>query len=222
MFTFSLSGLEIKSSDNGPMEVEENETTSRSAVYMVLGKFFAPVNNDQYEAVLNDHLEKEIEEGASLLPFGFDTGHPKLAEGKSYDDYASEYVRLFRDDKGGRLLASYQASDPENVLAQIKRDYEYFGLGATADLRPLDHLATQCDFLQYLCFKEAATPSPRLKKSFQRAQRDFLQHYLIEWVPALALETEAKSPIEPFNWAIVSLKNFVASDYQYISQAIGG
>ncbi len=222
MFTFSLSGLEIKSSDNGPLEVEENETTSRSAVYMVLGKFFAPVSAEQYDAALNDHLSKEIKDGASLLPFEFDTGNPKLSEGKSYEDYAGEYARLFGDEKGSRLLASHDVTDKENILAQVKRDYEYFGLGANADLRPLDHLATQCDFLQYLCFKEAATPSPRLKKSFQRAQRDFLQHYLIDWVPVLASEVAVKTPIEPFNWAILTLKNFVALDYDYISKALGG
>jgi DMSO reductase family type II enzyme chaperone len=222
MFTFSLSGLEIKSNDNGPTEVEENETTSRSAVYMVFGKFFSPVNNEQYDAAINDHLDKEIKDAATLLPYSFDIGRPTVDSSLTLEKYMDEYSRLFSDSGGSKLLASSQTDDKENLVNQIKRDYEYFGLGANADARPLDHLATLCDFLQYLCFKEAATSSARLKSSFQRAQRDFLEHYLTGWIPSLVDEVDKLTPTEPFSWALNSLKYFILADYEYIVQILGG
>ncbi len=218
MFTFSLSGLEIKTQDGGPLEVEENETTARSAVYMVLGSFFQPVCQEQYDKAINDHLDKEMKESASLLPFEFDTGVPSIKEGSTFDDYKGEYVRVFGDELGaGSLLL---AGDDENVIAQLKRDYEYFGLGVGED-KKLDHLSTALDFMQYVCFKEAASPSPRLKGSYRRAQRDFLEQNLVNKIPNIVDKAVALNPADPFNWGLTRLNAFVEADFKYITSLLG-
>ncbi|NNN22382.1 MAG: hypothetical protein HKL80_10330 [Acidimicrobiales bacterium] len=224
MFTFSLSGLEIKASDSGPIEVEENETTARSAVYMVLGSFFAPPGDSHFDKAVNDHWEKEMTEAASLLPFEFDTGHPTIDEATSKEAYIGEYDRLFSSgDRLNLLVASQYSSDPENLMAQVKRDYEYFGLGGSeSSERPIDHLASECDFLQYLCFKEAASPSPRLAGSYRRAQRDFLERHLISWVPDIVAKVTPLNPIKPYDWALSRLNDFIQADYAYIKALLGG
>ena len=64
-------------------------------------------------------------------------------------------------------------------LEEVVRFYEYFGLTTSPeDPRPADHLATELEFMKYLTYKEAVSPSPRLQTSYRRAQHDFLDRQL--------------------------------------------
>ncbi len=213
MFTYSLQGLELSTDVAGPTEVEENETTARSAVYQVLGSFFAATPAERDAGAASGRWSQELVAAAELLPFAFDIGEVPAPGGSPGADGG-----LGAD----ALLGGEATPDRDAEVAAVCREYEYFGLAAGAEgARPADHLATELDFLQYLCFREAATPSPRLAVSFRRAQRDFLDRHVLEWVSRLAERAGAEGAGKPVLWALERLVAFVTADRAYVAARLG-
>lgn len=219
MFTYSLQGLELTAEPTGVLEVEENETTARSAVYQVLGAFFASGDVTSFEKAREGLWTKELVEAALLLPFALDGGEVIFSTRMSEAEYAAEYDRAFG---GGRLLAGTGDARQAEV-ASVRRDYEYFGLAASDDApRSPDHLATELDFLQYLCFKEAASSSPRLAGSFRRAQRDFLAGHMLGRTAEVVAAVRSAGAVQPFAGMAELLGAFVADDHGYVAGLLGG
>ncbi len=221
MFTYSLAGLQLKEAETGPVEVEENETTARSGLYQVLARFFNPPDEDHYDRARDGLWAKEMAHAATLLPFAFEVGEAPLPEEVDPAGWVAEHDRVF--EAGGAVLQeSRKATDADAMVTEVRREYDYFGLGLDGAALPPDHLSTECDFMQYLAFKEAATTSDRLRTSFRRAQRDFLDHHLVGWVPTLVAEADAKEPIGPLSWALGRLDEFVRADHAYLSTLLAG
>ncbi len=220
MFTYSLTGLEIKAAADGPEEVEENETTARSAVYQVLGAFFSAPDREHYDRAREGLWTKELTEAASLLPFAFEVGGAVLATDVDPDRYTAEYTRLF--GAGCSEAIQQGAEDRDAVEAKLHREYEYFGLGVSDRQRAADELATECDFMQYLCFREAATGSDRLRASYRRAQRDFLDRHLLSWVPDMVMSATALEPDAVYSWGLDRLDTFLHSDLDYVTAQLDG
>ncbi len=214
MFTYSLSGLEIKATPDGPEEVEENETTARSATYQVLGAFFSPPDRDHYEKAREGLWAKELAASSALLPYSFEIGGVRLGEDITPEGYETEWARVF-----GQALAEASHRDEESheIAAQLRREYDYFGLGVNDAARSPGDLSTECDFMQYLCFREAATASPRLRTSYRRAQRDFLERHMLSWVPSLVASVSAQQPGEVFGWGLERLDHFLQADHHYVT-----
>ncbi|MDA8057456.1 MAG: molecular chaperone TorD family protein [Actinomycetota bacterium] len=219
MFTYSLQGLELSAAEAGPIEVEENETTARSAVYQFFGGWFATAPADLFDQAAEGKWVAGLTEAASLLPFGFAIGPVEVPAGADAASFAADHERVLG---GGALLGGGGRADREAEIAAVRREYEYFGLAASdAAPRPADHLATELDFLQYLCFREAATPSPRLATSFRRAQRDFLDAHVLDWVPGLVASAgRGAGPL--VGWTLDQLAAFVSADRAYVAERLGG
>jgi DMSO reductase family type II enzyme chaperone len=219
MFTYSLQGLELTAEPTGVLEVEENETTARSAVYQVLGAFFASGDATSFEKAREGLWTEELAEAVLLLPFALAGGEVAIAAGISEAEYAAQFDRVFG---GGRLLAG-TGDAREAEVASVRRDYEYFGLAASDEApRPPDHLATELDFLQYLCFKEAAGSSPRLAASFRRAQRDFLSGHVLGRAAEVVAAARAAGAAQPFAGMADLLGAFVVDDHGYVAGLLGG
>lgn len=214
MFTYSLQGLELSEDVAGPQEVEENETTARSAVYQVFGAFFAASPAERAEGATAGRWTKELTTAIELLPYPFDPGTVPAPVGSTGTADGGPFAAA--------LLGGNATADRDAEIAAVEREYEYFGLAAGAGAaRPADHLATELDFLQYLCFREAATPSPRLAVSFRRAQRDFLDRHVIGWLSDLAASPAAGDAGEPEGWALEHLVAFVTADRDYVGAKLG-
>lgn len=216
MFAYSLSGLQIdEDAAGGVTEVEENEITARSAVYQVLGQIFTAPDTERFEKARDGQWVKELVEGAELLAFDWEIGEQTLGDDVEKDAFVAEYERLFNPERAGvrTILGGAHIDDREQNLTELQRAYEYYGLGTSADADvPIDHLTAELDFMQFLTFKEAAAASPRLGKSFRRAQQDFLERQLGAWVPALTAEVRAADPHPFWAWAIDRLESFVSAD----------
>ncbi|MDA8343060.1 MAG: molecular chaperone TorD family protein [Actinomycetota bacterium] len=219
MFTYSLQGLELTAADTGPVEVEENETTARSAVYQFFGGWFATGPADLFDQAVEGKWVAGLTEAAALLPFGLDIGTVAVPAGADAASFTADHERVLG---GAALLGGAGRPDRDGEIAAVRREYEYFGLAASDDApRPADHLATELDFLQYLCFREAATPSPRLATSFRRAQRDFLDAHVLDWVPGLVGSAGADAgPL--VGWTLGRLGAFLAADRAYVVERLGG
>lgn len=213
MFTYSLSGLQLDDAESAPaVPIEENETTARSAVYQVLGALMSPPDAEHHEKALDGRWRKEVETAAELLPFSVDLDPPDLDDAVSLSDYQDEFSALFGAGGSERLRA---AAYLDTGLDEVDRSYEYFGLGVPDDGLPADHLGTECDFMQFVTYKEAAARSSRLQGSFRRAQYDFLDRHLRVWVPELVA---AVADTSSFWGGVVGLVDrFTDADHTYLS-----
>lgn len=212
MFAYSLSGLQIDdAAAGGVLEVEENDITARSAVYQVLGKLFAQPDADHGAKARDGGWVADFKEAAELLTLPWEVGEPGGAD----DDaaHAAEFERLFGVSDGtSALWGGAYTADRASHQDELKRSYEYYGLGVPGGDTPMDSLTAELDYMQFLAFKEAAASSPRLGKSFRRAQKDFLDRNLTTWVPAMADKVRAAGPSPFWAWAVERLETFVAAD----------
>jgi DMSO reductase family type II enzyme chaperone len=213
MFAYSLSGLRVDPAAAGDvLEVEESELTARSAVYQVLGQLFSPPDAEHHAKARDGRWVKELGVAAELLAFPWSIGEcPDPGEEGAH---VAEYERLLLADAGGlpRVWGGAHGADRDQLLIELQRSYEYYGLGAGDPSVPPDHLTVELDFLQFLTFKEAAASSPRLGKSFRRAQLDFTARQLGSWLPTMAAQVSAEGPNEFWAWAMGRLTTFVGAD----------
>ncbi|MBX7161549.1 MAG: molecular chaperone TorD family protein [Acidimicrobiia bacterium] len=224
MFVYSLSGLELKDSgDQGPVEIEENETTARSATYQVLGRLFGEPDADHYEMARSGQWAKELATAGELLTFTFEPGDAAIPDDMGPDEYAAAFAHVLGGERAGApvLCAAAWVEDAAHNHDEVVRFYEYFGLQAAGTERPVDHLVTECDFMQYITFREAAAPSPRLGKSYRRAQLDFHDRQFSLWVPELAAHVKDAATVDFFAWAAGVLADFTAADREHVAGLLG-
>jgi hypothetical protein len=217
MFVYSLSGLSLSSDESaGPVEVEENETTARSSVYQWLGRIFTAPDLEHFELARDGRWAKELAAAAERLPYAFDVPEVELASELDQQSYESSFAAAL----SGTLVAGSYGGDREHALEEIRRAYEYFGLTASESGLEPDHLVSECDYLQYLTFREAATPSDRLRRSYRRAQIEFLDQHLA-WTPNLVSDSGDPGRLPFVDWATRILVSFVAADAVYIRELVG-
>lgn len=219
MFAYSLTGLEISDdAAGGVLEVEESEITARSATYQVLGQLFAAPDAAFAEKTASGQWVSDFTEAIELLAFDWEIG--EVPTGDAGEDQLREaYERLFLAEHDGvrRIWGGAYVADRDQNLVELRRAYEYYGLGTGNDEVPFDHLTAEVDFMQFLAFKEAAASSPRLGKSFRRAQVDFLERQLGDWVPQFAAAVRGADPTPFYAWAIDRLESFVAADAKWVA-----
>lgn len=222
MFIYSLSGLELSDAGAQAVEIHENETTARSATFQVFGRI---LNNDAETAALlgDGGWVKELETATELLTFDFPWQDARLEASIDADSLSAEYQRLFVDAAATGtppVWAGTWFEDRDKALDEVQRFYEYYGLKTSEDAP--DHLAGECDFLQYLTFKEASAGSDRLRKSYRSAQLDFHTRQLESSVPALETHVLSLEPNGFYAWTVEALHRFVAADRQYLTELLGG
>lgn len=221
MFAYSLTGLEIdQDAAGGVLEVEESEITARSAVYQVLGRLFAVPDAGFAEATASGQWVADFTEAVELLAFDWEIGEAPTDGDLGEDSLRDQYERLFLVETDGsrRIWGGAYVADREQNLVELRRAYEYYGLGTGDDDVPFDHLSAELDFMQFLAFKEAAASSPRLGKSFRRAQVDFLDRQLGTWLPEFAAAVRGSDPTPFYAWAVDRLESFVADDAKWVAQ----
>lgn len=215
MFIYSLSGLELTGEAGGAaIEIEDNETTARTAVYQTFGRIFLPVGDDEWEIASDGAWSKELASAGTLLEYSWEIGDQPVPADRASTE--GDYERLFAT----ALQSGTYADDADRNRDEVVRFYEYFGLKTSEDARPLDHLVTQCDFMQFLTYKEAAAGSDRLRGSFRRAQLDFLDRQLSVWLPKLSTAVAGDSSAF-YAWATAALVRYVEADHAYVKKLLG-
>ncbi len=221
MFVYSLDGLKIDGDAMKDVEIEDNEITARSGVYQTLGRMFIVPDAEAHKIAVDGLWPDKLRTAAALLAYDFDFGEAKLDAGVSAEDYEAEYIRLFDvgtgDGPPAPIVSGAYGSDRRKQMEEVARFFEYFGLTTTPDdPRPPDHLATELEFMQYLAFKEAASPSPRMGTSFHRAQDDFLGRQMVDWIDEFASKIEQEDTMPIWAWSARTAANFVKADLAYL------
>lgn len=203
---------------------EELQTASRSRLYRLLEQAFLFPEPPFYESVRDGDFRERVLEAASGLPYalpsGADDAWPRTAPA-SYEDFQAEYIRLFDVGVGAPpcpLYGGIYAGGRKQVLEEVCRFYEYFGLKLPPKLRELpDHITTELEFLHFLSFKEAAAlHQGKDRTSYLRAERDFLERHPGRWVPLLARRLAEQSPLPFFRGLVGLTEAFLTHDQAYV------
>lgn len=227
MFVYSLAGLQVDGGALPEMELPDNEVTARTGVYQLLARLVSLPDEDAYTAALAGEWGDRLRDAAKLLGFPFEFGNATIEPSISREDFQAEFLRVFEigagDGPPASLFGGAYGGERMQKLEEVVRFYEYFGLTTSAeDPRPADHLATELEFMKYLTFKEAVSPSPRLQTSYRRAQHDFLERQLTGWVPKLAEKTHEAKTWPYWEWVVDTVAGFAAADSQYVSGVLVG
>ena len=165
---------------------------ARSAVYRALGRAFRAPAGGSAQAVDAAEIAEEVRQAAAFLPYALN-GVADLADADvSQDVLERTYLALF--ETGGEYGAPRFLYEGEygggrmKVLEDALRFYNYFGLHLDQERRERpDHLATECEFLHALTFREAvALNDGSPVEALRRAERDFLRLHLVEFVSTLS------------------------------------
>jgi len=215
VFVYSLSGLDLSGATGAAqVEVEDNETTARTAVYQTFARMLMAPGDDEWAITADGGWSKELATAGTLLEYSWDIDDQPVPA----DRAAADAARAALD---GVMASGAYADDVSRNHDEVVRFYEYYGLKTSDDGPSVDHVVTECDFLQFLTYKEAASASDRLRASFRRAQLDFLDRQFLRWVPALA-ERVAADGSSPFHtWATAALARYATADHAYVKGLLG-
>ena len=206
----------------------EPATANRSRLYQLLGMAFAFPDEDFFNAIADGTFAAAVAHTGAALPYDLgaaarlDLSDVDIA----YDDFESEYIRLFDVGAAGPpcpLYGGVYIGDRMKTMEDATRFYNFFHLRPAPEMHELpDHITTQLEFLHYLTFRETelrqqgGDPS-----SLLRAERDFLARHPCKWLPRLQSRL-AKQECHPFFPALVRFAiAFFDADQQYAAAVAG-
>lgn len=218
MFAYTLPNLDVMQQQGGAADAEicDLGAAARAAVYRALAAIFGgPGTTDERRARAN-----EVIEAAASLPYDFDPASVPLAGATAPDDVVG--LTLADEIQAGLLNARTYFDDPTKVLEEIRRYYEYFrALMPDGDEDSLDHLATECAFMERVTWREATVSSDQPLLLCRRAELAFLDRHLGEWVPLLGSRVGTEGSDALFIWAVNLLVPFVAADLAHVKGLVG-
>lgn len=222
MFVYSLAGLKVDGEALQELELPDNEITARTGTYQLLARLVSVPDDDAHTAALGGEWGERLAAAARLLGFSFTFGNATIEPSITRKDFEAEFLRVFEIGTGTGVPASLfggaYSGQRMQKLEEVVRFYEYFGLTTSPeDPRPADHLATELEFMKYLTYKEAVSPSPRLSTSYRRAQQDFLERQLTPWLPRLVARTREANTMPYFEWVVETVSGFAAADAHYLA-----
>jgi DMSO reductase family type II enzyme chaperone len=206
----------------------EHIAASRSRLYQLLALAFTFPDEDFFEAVQDGSFAAAIADTLRALPYDLARAATLdlAATGASYNDFESEYIRLFDVGAAGPpcpLYGGEYIGDRMKVMEDATRFYNFFGLRLAPQIRELpDHITTELEFLHYLTFREVEACQHGLDASpLVRAERDFLARHLCKWLPKLAQRLTKQTTL-PFFPALIRLAGtFFDADRRYAAAVTG-
>lgn len=114
------------------------------------------------------------------------------------EDLEAEYLAAFEVGRDASPVPPFEGMHRGDlgrdwVLEDLLRFYEFFAVRLNEANREYpDHLATELEFLAWLCLQEqAARHEGRNVESLRLAQRDFIDRHLAAWLPVFLRRLEA-------------------------------
>ena len=122
----------------------------------------------------------------------------------------------------------YRGGDRTQYMLRVSSFYKHFGLGMSRDdgrREVPDHLSAELEFMHFLTFKQnQANEEGRedLLQGYQRAQNDFLQQQLSQWLPGFVERLQMGCRI-PFYTALGNLiHDVVLSELAHVNSLQAG
>jgi DMSO reductase family type II enzyme chaperone len=169
---------------------------------------------------------RECFESFGLGSSASDESWRALKQVQDAEELAIEYTRLFDTGASGPpcpLFGGLYGGDRMTVMEESLRFYNHFGLTLSEQQRELpDHIATQLEFLHYLCYREAETlQAGEDAGAYQRAQRDFISRRLGAWIPKLRERLDEQDARPFFRALFEHLDILLSSEGKRLSGELG-
>ncbi len=165
---------------------EQLAAGARSQVYALLAEAFAFPEAPVAARFASGEWLDDLTDVLTFVPFTFDlsdASRETLATAPARQALEHDYIRLFEVGAGRPYCPLYEGAHRGGrmkIMEELVRFYEHFGLKPAPGDQP-DHVCAEFQFMHYLAFKQAASPSEDLCA----AQRDFLYRHLCKWLPRL-------------------------------------
>lgn len=202
---------------------EQIAVGARSRAYALLAEAFAFPAPPLAERFASGDWLDDFTDALTFLPFGVDVPEPvreQLARPAAQEELAHDYIRLFDVGAGRPYCPLYEGAHRGGrmkIMEELVRFYEHFGLKPAPGDHP-DHVCAELQFMHYLTFKEAASPS----EDVRIAQRDFLYRHLCKWLPRLALRLDdAREPSLSYSALASVAAEFCRADLAYLKKCQG-
>jgi len=169
---------------------------ARSTCYRWLATAFSFPNSELITAITSGAGEEEWRNAAQNLPFELPPDEEFEATVEGLEE---GYIGVFEVGPGRPFCALYEGSHRSGrmkLMEDIVRFYGHFGLLTAPEDQP-DHLCAELDFMHYMSFKETAVLAHGdSADDLRRAQRDFLDRHLCQWLPRFLkrLESSDRAP----------------------------
>lgn len=186
-------------SDPISIRTQSKELKARSVLYRALALFFRHPGKEHLK-LLTGKMICEWQDAVQILNEASPNGLLKAFEAVagnletiSLRQWTEEFERLFGHSAHGAIPPyeleygeQHSHREPQE-LGDIAAFYQAFGLQLSGEIRErMDHVAVECDFLNFLAFKEAhALEHHGGEKSgiCREGRRHFLRDHLGRWLP---------------------------------------
>ncbi|MBS4097700.1 MAG: molecular chaperone TorD family protein [Sulfuricella sp.] len=208
---------------------EVEKAVARSRVYALLAQgfrypeeqVFTRFADGSYAEMLSEALE--VCAGDLLDDFRFNwmpSGVPAICCRELEADYLSAFETNMPKPSVSLYEGSYlQKGSKAALLLELKGFYRNFGLTISEAENDLeDALTAELEFMQFLTAKQTQVEVEGTlhKGPYLRAQGDFLERHLANWLPTLRKAVDAKLE-QPFYRALTELtSDFVARDLEEV------
>jgi DMSO reductase family type II enzyme chaperone len=219
---------------------ESPEPASRSALYALLAQAFRYPTRAWLAGARAGTYQSELRQCLAGVPHlaAIATGAGVAAEAALalpattvYEDFEVRFVSTFDAGTGEPPCPAYEGVYREGLertalMLRVASFYQHFGLKmSTAEGRreAPDHLSTELELMHFLTFKEGQARlegNRDLLAGYLRAQRDFLQQQLSQWLPAFVARLESACPV-PFYVAMGRLvAHVVELEQDFVASAL--
>lgn len=218
--------------DSGAREAAQ--AVSRSWLYRMLGKCFEFPSAPVYQWLTGDEFAADFKELLAAISFAALPAADLMMRGVTAAgeigqiEFEAAYIRLFELGRGGRppcplYEGEYSGDAKMRVMEDLVRCYEYFGFGLQqgSEFELPDHLCVQLEFMHCLALMEAHALEQHLDPTpYRKAQQEFLQRHLSNWLEALKSKLTANQPPPFFDAAIDLVREYAALDEQHLGALI--
>jgi DMSO reductase family type II enzyme chaperone len=207
------------------VEPQQMGAAARSQIYKRFSLAFSyPELETQWQAVTgsaSEVLGYAIKDLPYPLPL---TGRESSSQHYTLGDLQLSYMRLFEVARGSSAISlnesEFTGNPQKEVWEDVIRFYEHFGLNydSTVATQWPDHLVVELECLHYLSFLQAGLAGDQ--GPILRAQRDFLERHLINWLPRLVERLACVEGNEPYASQSESLLEYLNAERAYLRDAV--
>lgn len=195
---------------------------ARSRLYLALSRAVSFPERDFHTQALSGDWLREVAAACVALPYRLAPGAPsRWRVPPDYDDFQSEYIRLFEVGARGRapcpLNSGHHARDRLRIMEELVRFYNFFGLKLAPGHMP-DHASVELEFMHYLTSKQEDEGED--KASYLLAQRDFLDRQLLNWWPSLAAALKQERTLSFYKSLSAFGLQFLQREHNYLGRVI--
>jgi DMSO reductase family type II enzyme chaperone len=209
----------------GLMGEEQQLAAARSRAYALFTEALAYPDDELRETLVQGGLVIPLRESLTTLSPRFelpDVRWQALQDVGSTDDLAVEHTRLFDVGASGPpcpLYGGLYGGDRMKTMEEAVRFYNHFGLTLSDEQRELpDHIATQLEFMHYLTYREVEALHADVDPgAYRRAQRDFIDRHLGDWIPKLCKRLEHEEAGVYVRTLVGFLTEFMAWEQDYLA-----